>query len=96
MLQELTQRRRQLPYEDVWKMFGEGRHPNIKEIYDAKLAPFLTQASSNFWDSRLWYFEKGLYYQGGQVCFNSFFLPPFTLEGTVLKSAWLDPSSKQR
>lgn len=71
-------------------MFGEGRHPNIKEIYDAKLAPFLTQASSNFWDSRLWYFEKGLYYQGGQVCLTSSFLPPFTLKGAVLKSAWLD------
>lgn len=48
-------------------MFGEGRHPDIKEIYETHLAPFLTQATSNFWGPRLWYFEKGLYYQGGQV-----------------------------
>ena len=54
-------------------MFGEGRHPNIKAIYESKLAPFLTQASSNFWDSRLWYFNKGLYYQGGQVCWFRLF-----------------------
>lgn len=48
-------------------MFGEGRHPDIKEIYETKLAPFLTQATGNFWSTRLWYFERGLYYQGGQV-----------------------------
>lgn len=48
-------------------MFGEGKHPDIRRIYEAKLAPFLTQASSNFWNNRLWYFDKGLYYQGGQV-----------------------------
>lgn len=77
---------RQLPYEDVWKMFGEGRHPDIKAIYDSKLAPFLTQASSNFWDSRLWYFEKGLYYQGGQggvVYYTQWILKLMGLGGTV-------------
>jgi betaine lipid synthase len=58
---------RHLPYEDVWKMFGEGKHPDIRNIYESKLAPFLTQASGNFWNNRLWYFDKGLYYQGGQV-----------------------------
>lgn len=58
---------RQLPYEDVWKLFGEGKHPAAQQLYDTKLAPFLTQASSRFWSNRLWYFDKGLYYQGGQV-----------------------------
>lgn len=56
-------------------MFGEGRHPNIKQIYEAKLAPYLTQATGNFWSTRLWYFEKGLYYQGGQV--KTFLQLPF-------------------
>ena len=59
--------RRQLPHEDVWKLFGEGKHPNARQLYESKLAPFLTQASGAFWSNRLWYFDKGLYYQGGQV-----------------------------
>lgn len=58
---------RQLPFEDVWKLFGEGKHSNARQLYESKLAPYLTQASSNFWSKRLWYFDKGLYFQGGQV-----------------------------
>jgi hypothetical protein len=27
----------------------------------------LLQTSNNFWQSRLWYFKHGLYYQGGMV-----------------------------
>lgn len=46
-------------------MFGEGVHPRIEEIYEKKLAPFLSQTSHNFWSKRLWYFQHGLYYQGG-------------------------------
>ena len=48
-------------------MFGEGKHLGIDKIYEAKLAPFLTQTSLRFWNSRLWYFKQGLYYQGGMV-----------------------------
>ena len=33
----------QLPYEDVWLMFGEGRHPNIRALYARHLRPFLPQ-----------------------------------------------------
>ena len=48
-------------------MFGDGRHPNIKQIFEQRLAPFMTQASYKFWEPRLWYFQQGLYYQGGMV-----------------------------
>lgn len=58
---------RELEYEDVWAMFGDGRHPNIKQIFEQRLAPFMTQASYRFWEPRLWYFKQGLYYQGGMV-----------------------------
>ncbi len=51
-------------------MFGEGRHPNIKQIFEQRLAPFMTQASYKFWECRLWYFKQGLYYQGGMVRFH--------------------------
>ncbi len=56
-----------LDYEDVWQMFGEGRHPRIRELFDTRLAPFLSQKALNFWSTRLWYFKQGLYYQGGMV-----------------------------
>ena len=60
--------RRHLQFNDFWKMFGEGKHLGIDKIYEAKLAPFMTQTSLRFWSSRLWYFRQGLYYQGGMVC----------------------------
>ena len=58
---------RQLDFEDAWKMFGEGRHTGAKDLFEKKLAPFLTQTSLAFWRGRLWYFQQGLYYQGGMV-----------------------------
>jgi hypothetical protein len=48
-------------------MFGEGVHPGAGALFERKLAPFLTQTSLAFWRSRLWYFQQGLYYQGGMV-----------------------------
>jgi hypothetical protein len=44
-------------------MFGDGKHPRMDELFEKKLAPFLTQTSLNFWAKRLWYFQQGLYYQ---------------------------------
>ncbi|KAF6256794.1 hypothetical protein COO60DRAFT_1656840 [Scenedesmus sp. NREL 46B-D3] len=55
----------QLDYEDVWQMFGEGKHPHIERLFETRLAPFLSQKAFNFWSTRLWYFKQGLYYQGG-------------------------------
>eukprot|EP00879_Flechtneria_rotunda_P011867 GHRR01012396.1.p1 GENE.GHRR01012396.1~~GHRR01012396.1.p1 ORF type:complete len:672 (+),score=176.99 GHRR01012396.1:1113-3128(+) len=55
----------QLEFEDVWQMFGEGRHPRIDKIFETRLAPYLSQKAFNFWNTRLWYFKQGLYYQGG-------------------------------
>ena len=57
----------QLDYEDVWQMFGEGKHPRIEELFERRLGPFLSQKAYNFWSTRLFYFKEGLYYQGGMV-----------------------------
>jgi betaine lipid synthase len=57
----------QLDYDDLWQMFGEGRHPRIEEIFERQLGPFLSQKAYNFWSTRLFYFKQGLYYQGGMV-----------------------------
>ena len=56
---------RRLEFEDVWAMFGLGKHPDIESIFERELAPFLSQTSLRFWSTRLHYFKDGLYYQGG-------------------------------
>jgi betaine lipid synthase len=55
----------QLEFEDVWQLFGEGKHPHIERLFETRLAPYLSQKAYNFWSTRLWYFKQGLYYQGG-------------------------------
>jgi betaine lipid synthase len=55
---------KRLEYEDVWKMFGEGKHENIAEVFESKLAPWLSQGALNFWSKKLHYFKDGLYYHG--------------------------------
>ena len=66
---------RELPFEDVWALFGEGIHPQAERLYETRLAPFLTQSSTAFWNTRMHYFKSGLYYQGGMVLASS---PPYT------------------
>lgn len=56
---------RKLPFSDAWALFGDGRHPAAEHLYETRLAPFLTQSSTSFWNSRLQYFKSGLYIQGG-------------------------------
>ncbi|KAL6768795.1 BTA1 [Auxenochlorella protothecoides x Auxenochlorella symbiontica] len=56
---------RRLGYDDVWSLFGEGRHADFPRLYERELSPFLTQTSHAFWRDRLHYFRQGLYYQGG-------------------------------
>jgi betaine lipid synthase len=41
-----------LDYEDVWQLFGEGKHPNFKHIFLTKLGPFMTEKSFMFWQKR--------------------------------------------
>jgi betaine lipid synthase len=56
---------KQLDYEDVWLLFGEGRHPCARQLFEDRLSPLLSQKAIAFWRPRLWYFKQGLYYQGG-------------------------------
>ena len=54
-----------LPYNDFWKLFGEGYHEDFDFIYTNKLAPFLSHSSNKFWENRHYYFKKnGLYSHG--------------------------------
>ena len=51
----------------MWQLFGEGRHPRIRALFESRLGPFLSEKAYKFWAERLWYFKQGLYYQGGMV-----------------------------
>ncbi|KAI4930877.1 uncharacterized protein J4E92_004710 [Alternaria infectoria] len=59
-----------LPYQDVWKLFGEGKHPDFHNLLIQKLSPHLSSEAFQFWlhngpsvfSSSS---SKGLYYSGG-------------------------------
>ncbi|GAA5990341.1 hypothetical protein JCM10908_007325 [Rhodotorula pacifica] len=53
-----------LDYEDFWMMFGEGRHPNFRELLDTKLSPFLTSHAYQFWRKKEHYFDSMFYRRG--------------------------------
>ncbi|OSD05197.1 S-adenosyl-L-methionine-dependent methyltransferase [Trametes coccinea BRFM310] len=56
-----------LPYEDVWKLFGEGRHPHFRDLLLTKLSPYLSSRAFQFWLDNTTAFTArgGLYETGG-------------------------------
>ena len=58
---------RNLEFNDFFKMFGEGRLPGIKNIYQQKLRASLPTWSQSFWDKKIKWFDnrrKSFYYRG--------------------------------
>jgi len=68
-----------LPHEEVWKLFGQGRHPDFPSIFRTKLAPFMSGRAVDFWESRMHYFKNGLYFYGsmGSVIYFVYMLAKF-------------------
>jgi len=63
---------RNLEYEDIFKMFGEGRLPGISSIYESKLRSELPEWSQQFWDKKIKWFDnprKSFYYRGTSGAF---------------------------
>ena len=56
-----------LSYTDVWQLFGQGRHPNFRELLITKLSPHLSSQAFQFWLNRANTFSSryGLYETGG-------------------------------
>ena len=56
-----------LPSSDVWKMFGEGRHPQFRELLVRKLSPHLSSQALQYWLEHTSTFTSkyGLYETGG-------------------------------
>jgi betaine lipid synthase len=81
-----------LPYEDVWKIFGEGKHPEFRSLLVSKLSPHLSSRAFQYWLSNSEVFRsRGLYDTGGSrhairyvrllSFFASFILSPVVSRG---------------
>lgn len=56
-----------LDYQDIWKLFGLGKHPNFQILLREKLSPHLSSHALQFWVQNAGHFEpkgKGLYETG--------------------------------
>ncbi|KAG9255882.1 uncharacterized protein F5Z01DRAFT_521906 [Emericellopsis atlantica] len=58
-----------LPYEDFWMIFGDGKHPNFRELLITKLSPHLSSRAFQYWLKNVHVFQNsssyGLYDTGG-------------------------------
>lgn len=58
-----------LPYEDFWRIFGEGKHPDFRSLLVEKLSPHLSSRAFQYWLSNCAIFTRsrgrGLYDTGG-------------------------------
>ena len=57
-----------LPYEDFWKIFGEGRHPDFRSLLISKMSPHLSSRALQYWLHNEHIFTRhrgGLYDTGG-------------------------------
>lgn len=56
-----------LGYSDVWKLFGEGRHENFRELLATKLSPHMSSHAFQYWlhHGPTTFGKQGLYRTGG-------------------------------
>lgn len=51
---------RHLDFDDFFKLFGEGHHAGIRDLYQGRLRQDLTPFSQQYWDARLhWFSGRG-------------------------------------
>ncbi|OAL39407.1 hypothetical protein AYO20_01277 [Fonsecaea nubica] len=56
-----------LPYNDVWQLFGEGKHPDFRNLLLSRLSPHMSSQAFQYWLSKSYIFSSkgGLYESGG-------------------------------
>ncbi|KAI1209209.1 uncharacterized protein F4807DRAFT_100762 [Annulohypoxylon truncatum] len=57
-----------LPYEDFWKIFGDGKHPEFRSLLISKMSPHLSSRAFQYWLNNDHIFTRskgGLYDTGG-------------------------------
>ena len=58
---------RGLEFDDFFRMFGAGRLPGVRRVYEQKLRALLPEASRTFWDSSIAWFDHprcSFYFRG--------------------------------
>ncbi|MDP6442258.1 MAG: BtaA family protein [Pirellulaceae bacterium] len=63
---------RNLEFDDFFGMFGDGRFPGVRDLYEEKLRDNLTPWSRRFWDRRIRFFDnrrKQFYFRGTSGAF---------------------------
>ncbi|MDG2011969.1 MAG: BtaA family protein [Pirellulaceae bacterium] len=58
---------RELEFDDFFRMFGEGFYAGVREVYQPKLRPHLSERSRIFWDKRIRWFDnprRSFYFRG--------------------------------
>ena len=58
---------RGLEFGDFFRMFGTGRLPGVRRVYDRTLRPLLPEASRGFWDAKISWFDNprcSFYFRG--------------------------------
>ncbi|KID96879.1 Methyltransferase type 11, partial [Metarhizium majus ARSEF 297] len=92
-----------LSYDDFWMIFGEGKHPEFREILINKLSPHLSARAFQFWLNNTHVFQNksgyGLYDTGGSrhaIRAMRWVSRLFGLRGTVKKLLQTKTLNEQR
>ena len=92
-----------LGYQDVWKIFGEGKHSNFRELLISRLSPHLSSQAFQYWLNNAHFFTSasghGLYETGGSrhaIKMVRYLFRIFGLTGQVKKLCEAQTLSEQR
>ncbi|RHZ45948.1 uncharacterized protein CDV56_103267 [Aspergillus thermomutatus] len=92
-----------LGHRDVWKIFGEGKHPEFRELLISRLSPHLSSQAFQYWLEHTHIFTskygKGLYETGGSrhaIKMVRYLFKVFGLEGQVKKLCEAQTLAEQR
>lgn len=92
-----------LGYRDVWKIFGEGKHPDFRKLLISRLSPHLSSQAFQYWLDHSSTFTsssgKGLYESGGSryaLKLVRYIFNVFGLHGEVRKLCEAQTVDEQR
>ncbi|BDD56066.1 hypothetical protein MAP00_001546 [Monascus purpureus] len=92
-----------LGHRDVWKIFGEGKHPDFRQLLISRLSPHLSSQAFQYWLEHTHVFTstsgKGLYETGGSrhaIKMVRYLFKVFGLEGEVRKLCEAPTLNEQR
>ncbi|KAL4797085.1 hypothetical protein BDV19DRAFT_397920 [Aspergillus venezuelensis] len=92
-----------LGHRDVWKIFGEGKHPDFRNLLISRLSPHLSSQAFQYWLEHTHVFTsksgRGLYETGGSrhaIKMVRYLFNVFGLEGQVKKLCEAQTLAEQR